>query len=184
MNAIIDHDQFALGLSLPQTETFEDWTALGRRLCMGARAMNWLIGDWLIEGSERFGEKAREEAVTIFRSDVARFDPIVKTCRRFPEERRRPALTFGHHLAVAPIEDDGEAERLLEQAETERATVAMLKANVRVITAARALPGFEDDDPVDAAMRKIVQAWNLASRAARQEFIELVQESDMGVIEL
>jgi hypothetical protein len=183
VNAPTPQEQFLPGLNLPTTETFADWQALGRRLCMGARAINWLIGDWLIDGAERFGDKARDEAQTIFRSDVDRFDPILKTCRRFPEPKRHAALTFGHHLAVMSIDDDTEAETLLSKAETERMTTAALKAEVKVIRSHARLP-IEDDDPVDTAMRRIVQAWNLASREARQMFIELAQESHMGVIEL
>lgn len=184
MNSLIEHQQFLPGLSLPRTETFDDWRDLGRRLCMGARAMNWLIGDWLIEGSERFGEKAREEAQEIFRSDVARFDPIVRTCRRFPQSKRRAALTFGHHLAVTSIDDHHQAERVLDEAEETGATVAMVKAKVRVLTEGERLPGMDDDDPVDASYRRIVQAWNLAGHQARRDFIEAASESHMGMIEL
>jgi hypothetical protein len=182
MNAITQPDAFLPGLTLPQTETFEDWTNLGKRLCVGARTINWLIGDWLIDGSERFGDRAREEANQIFRSDVDRFAPIVETCRRFPEPRRHPALTFGHHLAVMAISDDDQAEQFLTRAETERLTTAALKAEVRLTFQQ---PRFiEDDDPTDTSMRRIVQAWNLAGAEARQLFIELAQESHMGVIEL
>lgn len=184
MNAIIEQDQFLPGLSLPATETFDDWTALGRRLCMSARAVNWLIGDWLIEGSERFGEQAREEAIAIFRSDVQRFDPIVKTCRRFPPDRRHQALTFGHHAAVSEIPED-QAEKLLVEAERERVTVSMLKAQVRVMMDGQSkLIPLDDDDPDDTAMRRMVHAWNLGNRKSRQDFVELIQESDMGVIDL
>ncbi|WEK42964.1 MAG: hypothetical protein P0Y64_16725 [Candidatus Sphingomonas colombiensis] len=169
-------------LALPVTETFEDWSNLGRRLCMGARTINWLIGDWLIEGSERFGEKARDEANQIFRSDVDRFGPIVDTCRRFTEPRRHPALTFGHHLAVMSIADDTEADGLLAKAETERLTTAALKAEVRLTFHQPRM--LEDDDPEDTAMRHIAQAWNRAPKASREAFIELAQESHLGVIDL
>jgi len=172
-----------LALHLPAATSFEEWSNLGRKLCAGARFMNWIIGDWLIEGSERFGDKARDEANTIFRSDVDRFAPIVDTCRRFPETKRHQALTFGHHLAVMAIADDDQAEQLLSKAETERLTTAALKAEVKVIRSQDRLP-LVDDDPVDTAMRRIVQAWNLAGRQAREEFIELAKESHMGVIEL
>lgn len=178
-------EQFSLGLDLPDTMTFEDWSNLGRKLCMGRRAVNWLIGDWLIWGSDekRFGRRALEEANAIFLADVDRFGPIVETCRRFPEQRRHAELSFGHHLAVMAVDDDGEAERLLADAEAQRMTAAQLKATVRV-TSDRQVNMLEDDDPEDAAMRRIVHAWNRSPRAARQAFLELAQESHMGVIEL
>lgn len=171
-----------LALHLPAATSFEDWSNLGRKLCAGARFMNWIIGDWLIEGSERFGDKAREEANVIFRSDVERFDPIIRTCRAFPEDTRHAALTFAHHQAVIgmPIE---QAHELLTAAESDRLTTAQLKAEVKVRTF-RQPRLLEDDDPEDTEMRRIVHAWNLASRPARQAFIELAQESHMGVIPL
>lgn len=42
MNTITQQDQFIPGLQLPPTETFDDWRNLGRKLCMSARAVNWL----------------------------------------------------------------------------------------------------------------------------------------------
>jgi hypothetical protein len=178
-------EQFSLGFNPPETTSFDEWRDMGRKLCMGRRAVNWLIGDWLIWGSDekRFGRKALEEANAIFLADVDRFGPIVDTCRRFPETRRHAELSFGHHLAVMTVDDDGEAERLLAEAEAQRMTAAQLKATVRVSTD-RQVNMLEDDDPEDAAMRRIVHAWNRSPRAARQAFLELAQESHMGVIEL
>lgn len=170
-------------LDLPAEVTFEQWSDLGRKLCQGARTINWLIGDWLIAGSERFGERARSEALAIFRSDVERFDPIVRTCRRFPSDRRHEALSFSHHLAVMAVTDDSEADRLLAQAEEARITAAALKAQVRVAHD-RQVPMMVDDDPEDTAMRLIAQAWNRAPRAARESFFELAEEVELGVIDL
>jgi len=172
-----------LPLSLPHTSTFEEWSDLGLILCSGARAMNWLIGDWLIAGTESYGTKARDEANRIFRADVERFDPILKTCRRFSEEKRHDRLTFGHHVAVMPIADDTEAEELLVEAERERLTTATLRAKVRVIHHTQS-SFMADDDPDDTAMRAIVQAWNRAPRTAREAFFELAQEIQLGVIDL
>ena len=182
MNIMTTHgDQ--LGLSLPETHTFDEWASLGIRLCQGARVINWMIGDWLISGCEQYGDKARDEANAIFRSDVDRFGPIVDTCRRFAGEKRHQALTFGHHMAVMAIKDDGEADQILTEAETQRLTVAAVKAQVRVKTDRQAnmLP---DDDPEDTAYRRIVQAWNLSSRDSRKAFLESAQEANMGVIDL
>lgn len=182
MTAMVEQDQFLPGMSLPATETFADWQSLGRRLCMGARTINWLIGDWLIDGAERFGDKAREEAQSIFRSDVDRFAPIVDTCRRFPEPKRHPALTFGHHQAVMAVADDAEAEKLLARAEADGFTVAALKAEVRVSRAPQSF--LPDDDPTDGAYRQIIQAWNRAPVAARELAAESIAESHLGVIDL
>lgn len=176
-------DLATLPLALPATETFAEWSELGRSLCAGARAMNWLIGDWLIAGVEVHGQKAREEANRIFRADVERFDPILKTCRRFPEGKRHERLTFGHHVAVMAIPDDEQAEALLTEAEQSRLTIASLKAKVRV-EHHQQHSLIDDDDPEDTAMRAIVHAWNRAPMTARTAFLELASESHMGVIDL
>ena len=175
---IIDGAQLAL--NLPAHQSFADWRDIGAQLCGRAKAINWLIGDWLIAGVERYGEQARDAANALFRADVERLHPIVQTCRAFPGEERRAALSFGHHAAVATIDHD-EAARLLEEAERDRLTVAALKARARVQAPRLSLP---DDDPEDLSFRRIVQAWNLASREARAMFLESAEECDLGVIEL
>lgn len=172
-----------LPLSLPETHSFEEWSQLGRLLVAGRRKLDFLTGDWLIRGSTEYGDKARSEANAIFRADVERFGPMLDVCRRFSETRRHDALTFGHHLAVMPIEDDEQAEAMLVEAEASRMTVAAVKAQVRVTTN-RQTTILPDDDPEDTAYRRIVQAWNLASRSSREAFLESAQESHMGVIDL
>lgn len=172
-----------LGLSLPPFQTFADWNDLGKSLCLAGRNIHWLIGDWLIAGVEKFGDRARDEANVIFRSDVGRFDQILKTCRRFPEPKRHASLTFAHHLAVMAITDDDQAERVLTEAEQHRPTIAALKAQIKVLQN-RQPSMIADDDPEDTAMRRIAQAWNNASREAREDFLELAQESSFGVIDL
>jgi len=187
MNLIPAGEQFALGLDLPETMTFDEWTNLGRKLCMARRAVNWVIGDWLIFGCDeaRFGRAALEEANAIFVADADRFAPIVDTCRRFPEDRRRAALTFGHHLAVMAVEDDTEAETLLAKAEAERMTVAALRAEAKVRTDRQATMLPNDPDPEDDAYRTIIQASNrCGSPEARRLAIEAIIEANYGVVDL
>lgn len=175
--------QPSLPLTLPATSTFADWSHLGTILLTARRKVNWLIGDWLDRGLTDYGDKARDEANRIYRSDVDRFAPILETCRRFPEEQRHDLLTFEHHVAVRDIEDDAQAQTMLDKAEADRMTVAALKAEVKV-SSNRQTTILPDDDPDDTAYRRIVQAWNLASRASREAFLESAQESNMGVIDL
>lgn len=180
---IAEPAQPMLPLALPAMRTFEEWSKVGLMLRAARHNVDFLIGDWLLTGSTEYGDQARDEAIAIFRSDVPRFGPIVDVCRRFPEGVRHEALTFGHHLAVMAVDDDGEAERLLAEAEAQRMTAAAPKATVRVSTD-RQMNMLEDDDPEDAAMRRIIHAWNRSPKASRQAFLELAQESHMGVIEL
>lgn len=172
-----------LDLSLPEAHTFEEWSMVGRRLCASAKVISWMIGDWLIAGVEKHGEKARDEANAIFRSDTGRFGPIMDTCRRFGANRRHMDLSFGHHQAVMAIRDDAEADALLEAAERQRLTVAMVKAQVRVVADKQATM-LPEDDPVDAMSRLISQAWNRASVAAREDFFALAEVANFGEIDL
>jgi hypothetical protein len=172
-----------LPLALPTTSTFEEWSDLGRMILTATRKLDWLRGDWLIDGSTRYGDKARDMAVSIFRADVDRFAPIVDTCRRFPESERHPALTFGHHLAVMAVSDDAEAHTILARAERDRMTVAAVKAHVRVSTD-RQVTMLPDDDPTDTGARRIWQAWNRESRASRDEALAMMMEAQLGMIEI
>jgi len=175
--------QPTLGLDLPPTLPLDDWRDLGRKLCASGRALNWLIGDWLDFGLSHYPE-AQAEALAIFRADERRLDPILQTCRKFPRERRRDNLTFGHHAALLKLPYDL-AEALLVEAERHRVTVPMLRAQARAALAERqGSVELSDDDPEDTEYRRIVQAWNNASHAARRNFIEAVEEVNMGVIEL
>lgn len=183
MNAIIEQDQFLPGLSLPETETFDDWRSLGAQLCRAKKQVDFLIGDWLRDG-KRFGEKAMEEAQRIFLSDKPRFAPIVAVCERFPKPKRHTKLSFGHHAAVMPIKQDDEAERLLQKAELRRLTQAELRADVRAIIRATE-PSWYDDDIVDQEYRSIMQPWNRASTLeARNLAAEAIAESHFEIVPL
>lgn len=173
--------QLELGLNIPEDATFEEWASIGPVLRRGLQAVNWLIGDWMIAG-RRFGDRGREEAQRIFLSDVERFDPIIKTCEKFPEDRRHSALSFTHHAAVAKL-DDSEADALLAEAERDRMTTAMLRAKVKVIGGQRAIP-IEDDDPEDTLYRSGVQCLNRLPRKVRDLVIEAFVESKGEVVDL
>ena len=196
MNAITEQQQLVrhhgdpdqMWLNLPEDMSFDEWIKLGRLVILRFRRASWDLGDWLKFGLDpKRGWESQElqEALSVIRADAVRLTPVLETCRRFPEEKRHHRLTFAHHAAVMAIDDDAEADALLTEAEREGATVALLKATVRVRTAGDRLPGMvEDDDPIDTAYRRIVQAWNCAPRASRELFAESVAESHMGVIEL
>jgi hypothetical protein len=175
----------ALLFEIAEPQTFEGWQDTLTKLVTAGRRINWMIGDCLIAGLEQFGERARDEANRIARLDIDRLGPIVDTCRRFPEPTRHPLLTFGHHLAVMAVKDDSEAQRILTAAETDRMTVAAVKAHVRVSTD-RQTTLLPDDDPDDREYRQMAQAWNRCSSiSARQMFVEAIEEAGInGEIEL
>lgn len=176
---ILSEPEPAFGYVLPPEASFEEWKDTGLQFMMAGRMLNWLIGDWFREGHARFGAKALAYRNRIFRRDVDRFGPIIEVCARFPQDERHKELTWGHH-AVAMEADDPHA--MLRKAEDEGLTVAALKAAVKVASRQCEMP--IDDDPEDTAYRRIVQAWNLASRSSREDFLESAQEAGLGVIDL
>lgn len=172
-------EQLSFSFVLPEGATFQQWKEYGSGFVTAGRMLNWLIGDWIIAGVERFGEKARDHANSIFRRDVDRLAPIVDTCRTFPEPKRRPTLSFTHHQIAAKAPDPSEA---LDQAERDGLSCADLRAHIRVAVPTFHLP---DDDPEDASYRMIIQASNrCGSPEARRLAIEAIIEADYGVVDL
>jgi hypothetical protein len=82
------------------------------------RFFQWWIGDWLLYGNARWGEKyGRASKLTGYHASSLR--NMVWVASRFDPERRRIGLSFGHHKLVAhmPVE---EQERWLDRATAER----------------------------------------------------------------
>lgn len=105
------------------------WLDCGRRLGALGRGVAWWIGDWLLYGNERYGEKyVRAARVTGY--DVQSLMNMSYVASRFPAGRRREKLSWSHHAelaALAPHDQD----RWLDLAETERLSVHSLRLEVR-----------------------------------------------------
>lgn len=128
--AIIPTDEEPpLGLDIPKGQTFEEWCALGRRLCSGARVMNWWIGDWWAAGSHRYGERAKAAASGIFGKEFQTLMGFAYVSRAFPTFRRRKVLSYTHHAEVAALSPE-EADELLARAERESLSSRELRMEV------------------------------------------------------
>ncbi len=82
--------------------TWERYVGIGALLGAIKRRTSWYLGDWLVEGEERFGEKMAQAA------DVTGLSPSTLVnyrwvCSRVPPVRRVEALSFGCHDAVAAL---------------------------------------------------------------------------------
>ncbi|WP_300562981.1 hypothetical protein [Companilactobacillus sp.] len=177
----MDQEEPTFGFSLPEQATFDEWKESGVQFMLAGRMINWLIGDWMRQGADRFGWEAVNFANSIFRRDIERFGPIVDVCTKFPEEQRHKSLTFGHHAAVVSLDDP---HPLLERAEAEGMTVATLRAHVTVVRHAEQPPLWNDDTEEDKAYREGVQCLNRLPRDVRQMIVEAFVEVDCGVVEL
>lgn len=109
---------------------YPQWLAIGKRLGMLARCSQWWLGDWLLYGTRRWGERYTD-AANVTGYDVHTLRNMVYVASRFSLSRRRDNLTWSHHAAIAslpPEEQDG----WLDQAVEKRFSVADLRLELRV----------------------------------------------------
>jgi hypothetical protein len=105
------------------------WAAHGRRLGAIGRGVAWWIGDWLLYGNARYGEKyARAAKITGY--DVQTLMNMVYVASRFAPARRRERLSWSHHAELASLPEPVQ-ERWLMEAETHRMSVRSLRQEVR-----------------------------------------------------
>jgi len=108
----------------------QQWLTEGKRIGAMARGSAWWVGDWLLYGAARWGERYAEAA------RVTGYDP--KTLRnmryvasRFHLSLRRDNLTFSHHALVAGLEPD-QQRRWLDRATRDRMSVDDLRIELRM----------------------------------------------------
>ena len=171
----------ALVLDLPASTTFPDWLAQGRSLALSKKSIDFLIGDWINFGRDHFPEELQEHLPGLF-DDPKLAKRAEKTAKAFPPHLRDASLTFEHHAHVADLPTQ-EALPLLKQAHDENlaARELRIRAMLRKVETGQILP--REDDAEDDALMAMVRAWNRAPRHVREEFAELVADSDLGVIE-
>lgn len=102
-----------------------DWNEAGRRLGAIGRGVGWWIGDWLLYGNHRFGERyVRAKRLTGY--DVQTLMNMAYVASRFDPARRRANLSFSHHAELA-AEAPEDQERWLARSETEGLSVRCLR---------------------------------------------------------
>ena len=173
----------ALALEIPKEQSFEDWVKLGRRLCASSQVINWYIGDWWAAGQHRYGARAKVAAEGIFGKEFQTIANAASVCRAFEASRRREHLSWTHHAEVAAL-PPAEADALLEKAASERLSTRELRKEVLRHRLARGdFQPREDDDPEHTELLTIARAWNRARSSARQEFLDLANEANLGEID-
>lgn len=129
-------DRPALSLELPERTSFDEWVAVGRRLCLSQQALSWHIGDWWAFGDHRYGERAQAAAEGLFGREFGTLANLASVARRFESSRRREVLSFKHHVEVASL-PPAQADELLLKAERERTSANFLRREVQAIKAAK-----------------------------------------------
>lgn len=107
-----------------------EWASAGRRIGAVGRSVQWLLGDWITYGNERFGERyARASRITGYDSQTLM--NMVYVASHFAISRRRENLSWSHHEALAALELD-EQDEWLDQAEEHRWSVSDLREMLRL----------------------------------------------------
>lgn len=180
---LAEPDHPALALDIPGDQTFDQWVQMGRKLCASSQVINWYIGDWWAAGQHRYGARAKAAAEGIFGKEFQTIANAASVSRAFETSRRREHLSWTHHAEVAAL-PPAEADSLLAKAEDEHLSTRDLRREVLRHRLARGdfLPR-EDDDPEHTELLAIARAWNRARSSARQEFLDLANEAELGEID-
>ena len=179
-------DDGSLSLSIPDETSFEDWQAIGRRLFARERVINWWIGDWWAFGEHRYGERAKMAAEGIFGASFGTLANYGSVARSFETSRRRELVSFTHHAEVAAL-PPAEADAMLAKAADENLSTRDVRkaAMLRKVALGIIRPRDDvQDDPDYAALKAIAAYWNRANRDVREQFLDMANESELGVIEV
>jgi hypothetical protein len=107
-----------------------EWASAGRRLGTVGRCIQWLIGDWIAYGNEKFGERyARASKITGY--DTQTLMNMVYVASRFSVSRRRENLSWSHHESLAAV-DVKEQDEWLDRATEHRWSVSDLRTMRRM----------------------------------------------------
>jgi hypothetical protein len=109
--------------------SFEQWEAAGNELQTMGRAWQFWIGDWLLYGEHKFGEKYAQ-AIDLTGLEYKTLANIVSVAKRVDPSRRRETLSWSHHETVARLEP-GEQAEWLERADDEGMTVPRLRSRLQ-----------------------------------------------------
>lgn len=125
-----------------------EWASAGRRLGTVGRCIQWLIGDWIAYGNERFGERyARASKITGY--DPQTLMNMVYVASRFDFSRRRENLSWSHHETLAALAPD-EQEGWLDRAEQHRWSVSDLRLMMRMSRQEEEADAGVEEAPVEA----------------------------------
>lgn len=118
------------GLSLSPNVSPEEWEEVGYTLStLDESALPWAWGDWLLARPKGLKD---EDAVMVSGKPWETLRVYRWTAEAIPPVRRRTALSFGHHQAVAGLPEATQAA-LLDDAEINGASVSTIKANAKAL---------------------------------------------------
>jgi hypothetical protein len=163
----------------------EQWVFEGKRIGAIARGSAWWIGDWLLYGTRRWGERYAEAA------KVTGYDPkslrnMRYVASRFQLSLRRDNLTYSHHALLAGFDAEQQCH-WLDRAAKDRLSVEDLRIELRTARreAEAAQRGQETDGlergrPVDAERLPTAVAQKSRSSSGAGEVSRIIRCPQCG----
>jgi hypothetical protein len=108
---------------------YSDWVFEGRRIGAMGRGSPWWVGDWLLYGSARWGERYAE-AVKITGYDTKSLRNMRYVASRFEMSLRRDGLSWSHHALLAAFDAD-EQRHWLDRSVVDKLSVDDLRLELR-----------------------------------------------------
>ena len=129
MNGLVKYDAGCnrTSLVLPENLDKEAWLSVGRSLREISSGIMWWLGDWIRFADEKWGEKYDEAISLGFAYQTAL--NAVSVAKKFEFSRRRENLSWGHHQAVAYL-DEPFADGFLDDAITHKWSQKELRKQV------------------------------------------------------
>lgn len=118
-----------VGLSFPDSLSFEEWERAGRQVSRIADTSAWCLGDWVIYGQSRYIDRY-QRAIKSAGLDYQTLRNYAWVARRFEPFRRRPGLSFQHHAEAASL-PPGQQDYWLDRAERHSWSRNQLRQHIR-----------------------------------------------------
>lgn len=173
------------GLAIIEDERTH-WLDTGRSLASQRRDVDWRLGDWLSEGRERgyvdqtgFDFLAENLGIT-----PKRLKTITKAVDAFPTHLRNAALSIEHHAHVADLPRDEQLDLLCQAKEQHWNDDDLRKQVISHRARSGRIDTLSQEEWDDHSMVTLQHAWNRASKRVREDFLELAQGADGGVIDV
>lgn len=165
---------------------FNEWLETGRALYDQRKDLDWKCADWLADGQQRYPEQMAL-VLPMLASDPIEQKKISRSAKiaaAIPLAQRCTALTFAHHMHVASLPVD-ERLQLLGRAQSEGLSARAMRiiALERKAELGVGNSTFDEDDFEYVELMAIVRLWNRARLDARQSFLDMANDANMGVIE-
>ena len=118
-----------LGLEVHEELTHAEWCDIGARIGRAMRSIAFVVGDWLVYGEGRDGQRMMwsdvperdviphhlyEEASQLTGMDISTLHNHAYVARHVPRSLRNEKLAWEHHKKVAKLKDDAEKARWLK----------------------------------------------------------------------